>query len=286
MKQTRGTCIVTHSGCDMPMDRAKALSIVMVPDIVIYEDRAYLNGVELEPVSFYERLSGNGKLPTSSHPNNRMFMDAFLGISGCEEILCLTCTSQMSGTYSTACVSAELVREDGFPIPVYVYDTRQVSHGMGLMVEEAVRLADEGLGAKEIMAALDGMQSRIGVYFMLETLKYAYKGGRIGAITLLATDILGVRPILLFKDGTVKDIGVLRNARESLKAVAERYRREAKRGGDVIVFHANHPRRAQTLCGMISEIDPHAKIRTEFVGPVIGLYAGPGTAGIAFVKET
>jgi len=285
MNQARRTCIVTHTGCDMTLERAKQLSIVMIPDIVIYEERAYLNGVELEPVSFYERLSGSSKLPTSSHPNNRMFMDAFCGISGCEEILCLTCTSQMSSTYSTACVSAQLVREEGFPIPVRVYDTKQVSHGMGLMVEEAARLADAGASAQEIIEALDAMQNRIGVYFMLETLKYAYKGGRTGAIGLLATDILGVRPILLFKDGTVRDIGILRNAHESLKAVAGHYKKEAKKGGDVIVFHGNVPFRAQTLSHMIAEIDPDAKLRTEFVGPVIGLYAGPGTAGVAFVKE-
>lgn len=287
MSQNRRTCIVTHTGCDMTPAAADQLGIKIIPDIVMYDGHSYLNGYEIDAAEFYERLRSSRKLPTSSHPNTTMFADAFRQVSSndYDEILCLTCTSKMSGTYSTASVSARMVQEEGFPIPIYVYDTLWVSHAMGLMVEEAKRLADEGYRAQQIMELLENMRPRVAMYIMMETLKYAYMGGRTGAIELMASQMIGIRPLLTFIDGLSQNLAILRNAREGFRNIAKRYQNEAAPGGGAIVFHGNNVHRAETLCNLIHAFDPEAKLRIEPVGPVIGVYGGPSSVGVAFVRR-
>ena len=119
----------------------------------------------------------------------------------------------------------------------------------------------------------------------MNTLKYAYKGGRIGAISAITADTLGIKPLLVFKDGTVSDLSLNRTFNEGIKSVYKRYKLNVGEKKDAIIFHACNEKGALKLNSMIEKDYPDANLRIELIGPVNGLYTGTGCVGIAFEKK-
>lgn len=278
--------LVTHTGCDMPLEEAKALNIGMVPDKVIFGDTEYRNMTEITADVFYEKMAAATALPTSSSPSVGDFVRAFKeAAKDADEVLCLMITSKMSGCYAAAAAAAGTLKRQGFPVPVFVYDTRQCSHGMAQMVRFAAKRAAEGFSASQIMEELTALQSRMGVYFVLESLKNARRGGRVGAIKALAADALGIKPLLLFADGVVRDYAIARGMDDGMARVASQFFTEGDPAQVLTIFHAAAPERAEEMKKIILQQVPTAKIRTESVGPVIGIYTGSGCVGIAFTKR-
>ncbi|MGN0987207.1 MAG: DegV family protein [Otoolea sp.] len=284
--ESRRVRLITHTGCDMPLQEAKSLHIGMVPDKVIFGETEYRNMTEITAEDFYEKMEAARELPTSSGPSVGDFVRAFReAAEDTDEILCLMITSRMSGCYSTAVAAAGTVKRQGLKVPVYVYDTQQCSHGMAQMVRAAAKMAEEGDSALQIMEKLSDLQGRMGVYFVLESLKNARKGGRVGAIKAIAADALGIKPLLLFADGLVSDYAIARGMADGMERVASRFFSEGTQEETVTVFHAAAPERAEEMKKIILREVPGAVIRIESVGPVIGIYTGSGCVGIAFTKK-
>ena len=278
--------VVANSACDLTPAVAKELGLTMIPDMLVFSpEEQYRNSVDIGPEEFYRKLAVCETLPTTAHPNLDQCMQAFSSICDCDEILCVSPTSKMSGGYSTACGARQLLMDQGFPIPITVYDSLEISFGMGILVLEACRMAREGLSAREIVEELERIRQKVGVYFVMESLENARKGGRVGAIRVLAADVLKVKPILMFRDGLVRDIGIVRGYRNALERVISMYETKAKFGGDVFVFHADRPELAQEVKRRLEQIDPDARIQIGWVGSVIGVYTGAGALGFAFMEK-
>ncbi len=277
--------IFTNSCCDLSPALAEKLGVTLIPDTIVFEGREYRTNIDITPPEIYDMMDSSLKLPTTSHPNISVYEECFRSCGECDEILCLTITSKMSGTYSTACTSADMLKQKGFAPSIYIYDSMQVSYGLSLMVVMAAALADKGLPAVAIISELDRTKQKIGVYFLMQSLKNAKKGGRVGAIRTLAADILGVKPLLVFRDGLVRDAGIMRNYPEGLNAIVEKYRSGAKYGGTVFIFHTDDLPDAQSVATRIREIDPAADIHIEWVGAAIGIYTGRGCVGISFIEK-
>lgn len=279
-----GVRIFTNSVSDISPRLAEEFGVTLIPDVIIFEDREYLNNLEIDPPALYRLLGEKPKLPTTSHPSIGMYTDCFETAADYDEILCINLTTKMSGSYNTACIARDILnKRAGFPT-VYTYDSLQVSHGLGIMVLAAARLAREGKTAKQIIGYLDSIKPHIGVYFVMKSLDNARKGGRVGAIRKLAADLLGVKPVLMFRDGLVRDVGIVRGFEDALSAIVERYRKQAKRGGEVVVFHADDRADAERVAERIRGMDPAAAIRIEWVGAVIGIYTGQGCVGLSFME--
>ncbi|MBQ8562770.1 MAG: DegV family protein, partial [Firmicutes bacterium] len=245
------------------------------------------NMTEITAEDFYRRLAVSEELPTSSQPSLGDFVRAYRkAAEDADEILCLMITSQMSGCYGTALTAAQMVKRQGMKTRVHVFDTGQCSHGMAQMVRAAAEMADSGqMTALEIMEQLTLLQIRMGVYLVLESLDNASRGGRIGAITAKTVGMLGIKPILVFRDGLVRESGIAWNYENGLNKVVEKFQEEGDWTMPVTVFHAGAPERAELLKEKILERVPEAEIRVEPVGPVIGIYTGIGCAGIAFTRK-
>lgn len=278
--------LITHTGCDMPLEEAERLHINMVPDKVIFGDTEYRNMTEITADEFYRKMEAAKELPTSSGPSVGDFVRAFREAArDADEILCLIITSKMSGCYSTAVAAAGTLKRQGLEVPIYIYDTQQCSHGMAQMVRAAAKMAQNGDSALQVMEKLTDLQSKMGVYFVLESLKNARKGGRVGAIKALTADALGIKPLLLFADGVVRDYAVARGMADGMKRVASRFGAEGTLEETITIFHAAAPERAEEMKNLILKEVPEAVIRIESVGPVIGIYTGSGCVGIAFTKK-
>ncbi|MCF0228132.1 MAG: DegV family protein [Parasporobacterium sp.] len=277
--------IVTHTGCDMNMEEIHGLSARMVSDLVVFEDKTYLNMVEIMPPEFFAKMKNSSSVTSSHFPVGDMLKAMKEASAEAEEVLCLLITSKMSGCYSTAVVASQLFRRNAGNSRVYIYDTAQCSHGMAIMVREAARMAAQGLSAAEIITELDKMKKRIGVYFVLDSLKYARKGGRVGTVKMLTADLLGIKPLMVFDEGVVSDIGIARSMSEGMNSVADKVGEELDPSYEITVFHGDCPERAARLADMLAARFPETEIRIEYIGPVIGIFAGPGTVGAAFMKK-
>lgn len=277
--------ILTHSGCDLTEDMVRELDIRILPDLVAFGSENYLNNVDIHPEEFYERIDKSGVFPSSAHPTLSDFIEAFEQAGDCDEILCIVMSSKMTSTVNTANIAAKIVQEDNPGRKIYVYDSMQVSFGMGLAVLEAGKLAREGRSAAEIMAYLDTLVPHIGVYFVMRSLKYAHKGGRIGAIKAVGADALGVKPLLSFADGTVSDIKLNRRFSDGIREIFNCYKNRVGDDPEVFIFHACNEADARKLEQMILDYNPNAKTRIHWVGPVVGIYTGVGCVGISFKEK-
>lgn len=277
--------IITTSAAELTPSQAKAEGILLIPDYLAFgPGEQYRSNMDLEPPELYRRLEAAERLPTTSHPNLSQYMDAFsaAAAAGCEEILCIILTSKMSGSYHTACSAKKLMEEQGFPVPITCYDSEQVSYGLCILVREAARRARAGASCAEIVAALDALRPHIGVYFAMPSLANARKGGRVGAIRVLCADILNVKPVLMFRDGLVRDVAIVHGFETAVDRAIDHYRTQARFGGEVFVFHAACPERAEQVKQRILAIDPAAQITVGWVSEVIGIYTGVGCIGAAF----
>ncbi|MBQ3109380.1 MAG: DegV family protein [Clostridia bacterium] len=277
--------IVTNACCDLTPEVAALHNIEMIPEAMIFGADSYLSNIDMTPEMLYKKIREYGDMPTGSHPNTAMYMDAFRSAAEYDQVLCLNMTSKLTGAINSAFLAKATLEEEGFAPEIFVYDTLTLSHGLGYLVMEAALLAEAGKSAEEIIAHMDALRDRIGVYFVMESLKYAKKAGRLGAIRTVAADALGVKPVLQLHEGTVKERGLVRKFKLAIKRLAEIYgEKAAERGGKVMIFHADNLEAAEYLKSLILEIDPAAEVSIGWLGGGIGIYTGPGTTGLAFIE--
>ncbi|MDD2561416.1 MAG: DegV family protein [Eubacteriales bacterium] len=274
--------VFTNSVSDITPEIASEYGITVIPDVVIFGDREYQTTIDIDPPKLYQLLRQVDYLPTTSHPNPYIYSTCFETASDYEEILCINVSSRMSGSMNTASLTAATLAEEGFGPKIYTYDSMQVSYGLAYQVIQAAILARQGATAREIMAELDQIRDRVGVYFCMSSLANAKKGGRIGEVKCLAADLMGIRPVLTFRDGTVKELNLTRGFDRALERVAKYYDERAKKGGMVFVCHANNEPEALRMRERVLNTDPDAQVRVEWIGVAIGVYTGEGAIGLIF----
>ncbi len=274
--------VFTNSVSDITPEIASEYGITVIPDVVIFGDREYQTTIDIDPPKLYQLLRQVDYLPTTSHPNPYIYSTCFETASDYEEILCINVSSRMSGSMNTASLTAATLAEEGFGPKIYTYDSMQVSYGLAYQVIQAAILARQGATAREIMAELDQIRDRVGVCFCMSSLANAKKGGRIGEVKCLAADLMGIRPVLTFRDGTVKELNLTRGFDRALERVAKYYDERAKKGGMVFVCHANNEPEALRMRERVLNTDPDAQVRVEWIGVAIGVYTGEGAIGLIF----
>lgn len=274
--------ILTNSVSDLPPALAKSLDVELIPDMIIMNGKEYRNNIDIDPPTLYQMLHTAENLPTTAYPDLETFMSCFRSAAAYDAIVYISLTSKMSGSYSAACSAKKLLEEEGFSTPLFIYDSLQVSLGLAQMVLEAAKIAQAGANVQQVLAGLDALRPRIGVYFVMKSLKNAKKGGRVGAIRVLAADLLGVKPVLMFRDGLVKDVGIVRSFGQGISEVVKRYKEQAQMGGMVFIFHAANEHDAHVVKEQILKLDPAAQVSVQWVGAVIGIYTGDGCVGISF----
>ena len=277
-----GTAIVTNAVCDLTPKAARDLNVTMIPECIIFDGVPAFSNIDFDPPELYRRLQTAKDLPTGAHPNIAMYEDAFQEHADADEIICINMTSRMSGSFNTANIAKEMLEEDGFAPKIYVFDSLELSHGLGFLVRAAAEMAQRGEKAARILERLVELRGKIGIYFVMRSLENARKGGRIGAIKCVLADSLGVKPVLMFRDGMVSDVAVVRGFEQALGRLAGYYDSRAEKGRAVTVFHADNLEGAEKVKAMLLARDPDAQISIEWRGPAIGIYTGAGCVGVTF----
>lgn len=276
--------IVTDSTADIPQEKARALGITIVPLTVFFGEEAYLDGVELGNAGFYEKLQTSKVSPRTSQPPPASFQEAYKQLidEGADGIISVHVSAKLSGTYQSACTGRDSLPDDVKKIPIDIIDSESVSLAMGVAIMHAAEEAQQGASLEEIKAHLLDELGRTRILFVLDTLEYLKRGGRVGGAKALLGNLLSVKPVLSLKNGVVVAVEQPRTRSKAYGRIAQMLREMGKPEQFTIV--ESDAEVGQQLAQAVKQIFPGAgAIPTYKLGAVVGTYAGPGTAGIAFV---
>jgi DegV family protein with EDD domain len=283
-KGEKRVAIVTDSTSDLPPSLAAKYGICVVPQILIMGDRTWRDGVDIDPPTFYELLQSSPTFPSTSQPSAAQFVEVFTTLAEeAEGVLAVLISDELSGTLNSARAAAESLPE----IPIEIVDSRAASMQLGLIVLAAARAVAGGAGLTEAAELAREMVPRAQVYFVVDTLEYLHRGGRIGAASRLVGSALNLKPILQVQDGLVTPVTRVRSRRKALDTtmglLAEQIPVDSR--VHMSVLHVAAPDEAAQLQSQLEGcFQPVEMVETE-CGPVIGAHTGPGTVGVAFYVE-
>jgi DegV family protein with EDD domain len=278
--------LVTDSTCDIPAAWVKQYDITIVPLTIIFGDQQYLDGVDLAPEAFYERLLKDPVHPTTSQPTPKAFLEAYqrAAAAGADEILTIVISSAMSGTITSARQAAQ-----DFPIPVQIMDGKNNSMGLGWQVIAAARAQEAGGGMDAMLAAAEQVRKDIAYYISLDTIEYLSKGGRISEAARFLDSLLRIKPLIYVRPDT-GTVGASLPARSRKAAIDGMYKEffrhmNTTRPMHITVLHnAALPEAEEVAERVRSEYSPK-ELFISIVSPVLGVHTGPRAIALCGYSE-
>ena len=276
--------IITDSAADLPVPHPQAVTVL--PMTVSFEDRHYQDGVDLTHRQFYERLIESDALPITSQVSPGQFAEAFhAAVEAGEDVVAVTLSGKLSGTYQSACLAAQ-----DYPDRVWVVDSENATIGQLILVERALELLNQGLGAGDIAARLDQEKKSVRLIALLDTLEYLKRGGRISPATALVGGLLAVKPVVAVRQGEVVVLGKARGSKNGNNLLVQ----EIQKSGGV---DFGRPYRLgytglddSLLRKYIEDSSALWSGHTDAlpictVGGTIGTHVGPGAVAVAFFRK-
>ena len=276
--------IVTDSTAYLPQSIVEKNDLRVVPLCVHFGDKTYREGVDLSNGEFYTRLKEAPVLPTTSQPSAGEFYEVFSElVAQGHEIVTLTISSRLSGTWNSAMAAKEMMPD----AKISVIDSLSTSVGLMLMIEAAVNARNAGASREEIVQQVEEIKKKMHLFFVVDTLEYLAKGGRIGNAKAFLGTLLKVKPILLLKDGAIEPLEQVRSKRKAqarmVDLVAECMGGDGK-GARIALVDALVPEESAVLAKEIHERLGCEPLYLTQLGPVIGTHTGPGVVGVAVYR--
>jgi len=273
--------IVTDSLSDITSDIAQELGITVVPLTVLFGHETFLDRVTITTDEFYYKLTHEAVWPTTTQPPPGDFLDVYNKLAEeTDEILVVTLSSKLSGTYESALNAKGLVEKK---CRIEVIDSLTVAMGLGLIVIAAAKAAQTGAKLDELTDLVRQAMLRSHLIIYFDTLKYLAKGGRIGKAQGLLGAMLSIKPILTVKDGEISPVTRLRS-----QAAGMDYLYNFVAGfsniEELAVEHATTPDVADKLAERFGSLFPKERIYRSTVSPVLGVYGGPGAMAVTILE--
>lgn len=278
--------LMIDSASDIGEKEAKELGIIMIPMIITIGEEEYYDGVNISPREFYEKLIESDDLPKTTQINPFRFEEAFSEhTKNGDELLVITISSKLSGTYSSALQAASM-----FEGKVRVIDSLNAAIGERLLCEYALRLIKDGLTIDELVEKLEIAKTKICLIALVDTLEYLKKGGRISSTVAFAGELISLKPVIGIVNGEVKMIGKAIGSRRGNNLLN---RLVENKGG--IDFNMPYGTIWSGLDDSILQkyIKDSASLWEEhtdnipkyILGGTIGTHVGPGAIGVAFFEK-
>ncbi len=277
--------IITDTTANLPQEILDTYGIPQVPQYVHFGEETLRDSFDISPAEFYARQAAADELPKTSAPSPADFVPLFSRIQSEDPrgtVLCIHPSSEVSGTVR----SARLAAADFPDLDIRIFDTRSVSLGLGLMVWEAARLVQAGASAEAVLERLKHMRDHTQTYFVVDTLEYLAKGGRIGRAQHLLGTLLDIKPILALRDGVVESYSRARTRSRAIAAIRDLVIQQAQGQPrlQLGVAHAVCEAEGRALYEeLAAALNPETSLFAE-IGPSIGVHAGPGTLAVCWVS--
>jgi DegV family protein with EDD domain len=275
--------IIADTTSCLTLQQAQALGIYYLPQIIVIGDQSFRDDTELTPLEFLRKQKSSPVLPKTAAPPPALYNPIFQEIiaSG-HTALVLTPSAQVSGTFR----SAEVAAQDFPGADIRLVDTQIIAGGLGAVVLKANEWAQQGMGVEEIIARVTEMSARHQVYFVVDTLEYLYKGGRIGAAAALVGSLLQMKPILCFKEGHIAPFERQHTHRKAVARLKEVILDLCPPGAENFLCFMHGDAETETN-EIVREIAPKLNVPAESI-PVYDLtaailtHAGPGVLAVSF----
>ncbi|QAY65536.1 DegV family protein [Paenibacillus protaetiae] len=279
--------IMTDSTSDIPQEVRERLQIEMIPLKIEIDGVTYLDNVTLDPDSFYEKLAAASALPKTSQPSPTEFVEAFQRILQQEpdaSIISFHLSSEFSGTYQSALIAYSMLEEQA---DITIIDSKSASYGFGARVVKAAEMALEGESKEAILEEVSRLEKETEVFFLVDTLEYLQKGGRIGRASAIIGTLLNIKPILsIDKDGFVTSVDKVRGTKKAMNRIIELLHQkfDPQEPVAIIMAWAGRKDAAMDLHELVKNSFNVQKTDFTTIGPVIGNHAGPGTSAVFMYK--
>ncbi|WP_227935773.1 DegV family protein [Alkalihalobacillus deserti] len=278
--------IVTDSTADIPAELIKQLEITVVPLNVIFSDNEiYEDGVTLTSDQFYKKVAETNVIPSTSQPTPYQFEQVYRSLLSGEDskILSIHLSSILSGTFQAATIAKQSIDAGD---SIYVVDSKRASNAIGIIVVEIAKFAKEGKSYEDCIARLNELLATTTVFFMVDTLDYLQKNGRIGKASAVFGSMLKIKPILsLSKEGEVFPVEKQRGQKKALNRIIELLKEQY--GSEPVHLGISHAVNESLAIEIVNRIKDEFDVKSDVlssIGAVIGAHVGPGTVSIAMTK--
>lgn len=272
--------ILTDSCCDVPKELIKRYHMYVLPLKVVYKDRDYLDGVDIQPEEVYNNLSV--EIPTTSLPSGETFTTILdqIKANGFEKVIAVTLSSGLSGTNNML----RLLADDYEGLDIYILDSKNIAIAAGFHAIQAARYLEQGDGFLEIQRKLERDLKNSKVFFVVETLEYLQKGGRIGMVASLFGNALNLKPVISCnEEGIYYTVAKVRGRKQSIHRTIELATNFGKghKRINLAVCHGAAPELAKEVEEeMKKELPDYEIFASGQISPVLGVHTGPGLIGI------
>ena len=273
--------IVTDGAADMPPDWEEKYQIHTIPINIQFGEETYLQFIDLDFDNFYEKVSETNTVPKTAQPSPHQFVEFYKKIAKeSDTILSIHVTSKLSGTYASAVIATEELKDTFNIIPV---DSEGGSLGLGFMCREARKMDRDGKTLEEILAYIDGIKSKVQIILTLDTLEYARMSGRVGTFSAALASALNIKPIAVLHDGIVDMVDKVRTRKKAINRVIEMGKEFA--GNDEIYFGIVHARDIKSAEKLLEEAKSQYNVKDVVLTDLslsLATNFGPGTLGLVF----
>lgn len=250
--------------------------------ILFGDEEVYRDGIDISSKEFFQKLGNTTTLPTTSQPSVGAVLELFEKlVDDYDEILYITISSNISGTYNTGLLAAKQIEDK----KIEVFDSLHTSVIQKMYVEEALHQAKEGHGVDHIIKKLKKMRSKSEIYLVVDDLHHLGRTGRVNNMGAIVGQLLKIKPILTFEDGYInlrKKVRTLKKAYLEVMSILSS--QELKESSRIMIAHAAGLENAHKVKEAIALIHPEKTIEISELSPVISVHTGPNTVGVAWVK--
>jgi DegV family protein with EDD domain len=278
--------VVTDSSAYIPSALLEGLPIFTIPLVVLWDGQTYLDGKGIQPAAFYERLKVSKTLPTTSQSSPKAFIDFYRPLlDQGYEILSIHISSKLSGTIDSANQAKQALADKR----IHVFDSTSASMGMGFQVLAAARLALQGGSINDCLVLLENARANSGAVFLVKTLEFLHRGGRIGGAAAFLGTVIDLKPILEIRDGRIEALEKVRTMSKAIDRMLDIFESKLIKLGDPIhisSLYADTPDAAEILLERAKQrFRGHTILDSSLtpVSPAIGTHVGPGTMGLCYL---
>ena len=286
--------IVSDSACDLSKEYLEKHDVTIVPLSVSFDGETYYrDGVDITRDECYQRMVDDPKLfPKTSLPSVESYADVFRSfVEQGFPVVCFTITTLFSGSYNSAINAKSLVLEDYPDANICVIDSKQNTVTQALLIDQFVRMLEDGLSFEQAMSKLDALMASARIFFTVGSLDYLKMGGRIGKVATAATGKLGVKPVIIMKDGDIGLGGIGRNRnklKNSVLQVAKKYLDENIKDNFIVSVGYGYDKEEgfEFMKEVESTLDVKLDSETNVaIGIVSAVHTGPYPIGLGVIRK-
>jgi len=284
--------LISDGGADFTKEEAQRYNVGIVPFYITFDQVNYLKeGIDIDQEAYFQRLVAEKDLfPKTSQPSPQDYMDMYTPyLAAGQDILSLTISSKLSGSYASAVIAAEFLKDEYPDRTIAIVDSLSSTIGQGLILREIIKMRDADYSLSETVTLAEQIRKTTRIYVTLDSLEYLRRGGRVGPTTALVGGILGLRPILQVVDGEVSQLDNVRGKKRALQMMEEAMAETLKDETQNISLVIGHILSEQDAIAF--KANAEAALGTEITNPItsvgvtIGTHAGPGALAFAYCRK-